>query len=168
MAIWTQSLPRSPLDRSLGRAQDESMRQGHSELRWEHFPHGADIGVRGVGRSKNEAFEQAALAMTQVITDAGRVEVREGVDIFCQAPDDELLLVDWLNAVVYEMATRSMLFSRFKVRIDSHRLDGTAFGEHIDLNRHEPSVEIKGATYTALSVKQGPDGLWVAQCVVDV
>ena len=51
------------------------------ETRWEHFPHGADIGIRGIGRSKNEAFEQAALAMTQVITDAKLVAVREAVSI---------------------------------------------------------------------------------------
>lgn len=144
------------------------MAHGHAEPRWEHFSHGADIGVRGIGRSKAEAFEQTALAMTQVITDADRVEVRERVNIVCQAPDDEILLVDWLNALVYEMATRQMPFSRFEVHFDDHQLDGAAFGEHIDLQRHRPAVEVKGATYTSLSVEQNPDGLWKAQCVVDV
>lgn len=106
--------------------------------------------------------------MTQVITDASRVEVRERVNIACQAPDDEILLVDWLNALVYEMATRQMLFSRFEVHFDDHQLDGAAFGERVDLQRHQPAVEVKGATYTNLSVEQNPDGLWEAQCVVDV
>ncbi|MHB8257359.1 MAG: archease [Acidiferrobacterales bacterium] len=156
------------LDRLRLRAQDGSMEQGHTEARWEHFPHGADIGIRGIGRSKNEAFEQAALAMTQVITNAKQVAVREAVAIACQAPDDEILLVDWLNALVYEMATRHMVFSRFNVHVDDHRLDGTAFGEHIDRQRHQPAVEVKAATYTGLSVGLNPDGLWVAQCVVDV
>ena len=106
--------------------------------------------------------------MTQVITNAKQVAVREAVAIACQAPDDEILLVDWLNALVYEMATRHMLFSRFNVHVDDHHLDGTAFGEHIDRQRHQPAVEVKAATYTGLSVGQNPDGLWEAQCVVDV
>jgi tRNA nucleotidyltransferase (CCA-adding enzyme) len=66
------------------------------------------------------------------------------------------------------MATRRMLFGRFEVRIEGSRLSATAYGEPLDVARHEPSVEIKGATYTALRVRPEPDGRWVAQTVVDV
>ena len=135
--------------------------------RWEHFEHGADIGVRGFGASKGEAFEQAALALTAVITDLAAVEAREAVAIDCEAPDDELLLAEWLNALIYEMATRRMLFSRFAVRIDGTRLHAEARGEPVDVARHHPAVEAKGATYTALRVAcEG--GEWLAQTVVDV
>ncbi len=135
---------------------------------WEHFPHEADVGVRGRGATLAEAFEQAALAMTAAITEPERVAAREAVDVACEAPDDELLLVDWLNALVYEMATRKLLFSRFEVRIDGHRLAARAWGEPADAARHQPAVEVKGATYTALRVAHEPDGSWLAQCVVDV
>lgn len=135
---------------------------------WEHFPHGADIGVRGVGATLSEAFEQAALALTAVITDPHRVGAADKVDIRCEAPDDEMLLVDWLNALIYEMATRNMLFRRFSVAIEVQRLDATAWGETVDRDRHRPAVEVKGATYTALSVVRRDDGNWIAQCVVDV
>ena len=84
-------------------------------VQWELFPHEADMGVRGIGGSKEEAFEQAALALTAVITDPGCVAANEPVDLECEAPDDELLFVNWLNALVYEMATRRMLFARFEV-----------------------------------------------------
>ena len=144
------------------------MEQAATVPRWVHFSHEADIGVRGIGRTKSEAFEQAALALTEVITETARVIAHEKVNIVCQAPDDELLLVDWLNAVIYEMATRHMLFSRFRVGITDHHLQGSAFGETIDLPRHRPAVEVKGATYTSLSVRQDPAGHWEAQCVVDV
>jgi tRNA nucleotidyltransferase (CCA-adding enzyme) len=79
-----------------------------------------------------------------------------------------LLLVDWLNALILEMAARHMLFSRFEVSLDGHRLNATAWGEPIDLGRHQPAVEIKGATYTALKVGRMESGQWLAQCVVDV
>jgi len=135
--------------------------------RWEHFPHEADMGIRGVGRTRAEAFEQAALALTAVITDPAAVRPLEAVDVSASAPDDELLLVDWLNALIYEMATRGLLFSRFEVRITDHRLEGRAWGEPVAAERHQPAVEVKGATYTALRVAE-QDGEWIAQCVVDV
>jgi len=135
--------------------------------RWEHFPHEADMGVRGIGTSKAEAFEQAALAMTAVITEPSGVAAREAVAIRCEAPDDELLLVDWLNALIYEMATRGLLFGRFQVTLTDGALDGTAWGERADVARHRPAVEIKGATYTALRVAR-ENGEWIAQCIVDV
>jgi SHS2 domain-containing protein len=135
---------------------------------WEHFAHGADIGIRGIGHSRAGAFAQAALAMTSAVTDPKEVAPREAVHVRCAAPDDELLLVDWLNAIVYEMATRGMLFSRFEVEIDDASLRGTAWGEKVDIEKHQPGVEIKGATYTGLSIGRSPEGDWVAECVVDV
>lgn len=135
---------------------------------WEHFEHDADIGVRGLGTSKASAFEQAALALMAVVTEPGRVAARETVTIACEAADDELLLVAWLNALIYEMAVRHMLFARFRVAIEGTRLDATAAGEPISIPRHQPAVEVKGATFTALRVMQLESGLWMAQTVVDV
>jgi tRNA nucleotidyltransferase (CCA-adding enzyme) len=126
------------------------------------------MGVRGLGPTKEAAFEQAAMALTAVITNPESVRPVEAVSITCDAPDDELLLVDWLNALVYEMATRKMLFSRFNVRLNGHSLQATAWGEPVEVARHRPAVEVKGATYTELSVKQNGQGRWIAQCVVDV
>jgi tRNA nucleotidyltransferase (CCA-adding enzyme) len=136
--------------------------------RWEHFDHSADIGVRGVGPTKEAAFEQIALALTATSTDPAVVRPNVAVEIVCEAPSDELLVVDWLNALVYEIATRHMLFSVFTVILEDSRLTGTAWGEPVDIGRHAPAVEVKGATYTALRVAQDPDGAWVAECVVDV
>jgi SHS2 domain-containing protein len=138
------------------------------QVGYEHFPHDADVGVRGYGRSLEEAFEQAALAVTAAVTDPRHVTAAQAVEIECEAPDRELLLVDWLNALVYEMATRNMLFGRFAVHIDGPRLRGMAWGERIDGAKHEPAVEVKGATYTGLRVTEVPEGGWVAQCVIDV
>ena len=136
--------------------------------RWEHFVHEADIGVRGIGPTREAAFEQAALALVAVITDPETVRSKHPITIICEAPDDDLLLVEWLNALVYEIGTRRMLWNRFQVRIEGRRLVATAWGERTDVTRHQPAVEVKGATYTNLSVRQEPSGLWVAQCVVDV
>lgn len=138
------------------------------EDRWEHFEHGADVGVRGYGHNKAAAFEQAALAMVAVITDPSRVAGRQTVSIACEAADHELLLAAWLNALIFEMDVRHMLFGRFHVELLDGRLLGTASGEPASVERHEPAVEVKGATYTTLRVAPTPDGGWMAQTVVDV
>ncbi len=135
---------------------------------WQHFEHQADIGVRGIAVSMAGAFEQAALAMTAVTTDLDLVVCREEVEFDCHAPDTELLLTDWLNAVIYQMALRKMLFGCFEVLLDGTHLHARAWGEPVDVSRHHPAVEIKGATYTELAVLQQADGSWLAQCVVDV
>ena len=135
---------------------------------WEHFPHEADVGIRGYGPSLSVAFEQAALAMMAAIADVEGIESRQRVEIACEAPEPDLLLVEWLNALVYEMATRDMIFCRFAVTIEGAALSAQAWGEPVDVERHRPAAEIKGATYTALEVSRAADGRWTAQCVVDV
>lgn len=135
---------------------------------WEHFSHGSDIGVRGIGSSVEEAFEQAALALTAVVANVATIEQREIVEVRCDAPDLELLLVSWLNAIIYEMAVRRMLFSKFRIALAGYSLTGALAGERVDPERHQVAVEAKGATVTALRVTCNPDGQWLAQCVIDV
>jgi SHS2 domain-containing protein len=135
---------------------------------WEHFPHQADIGIRGFGSTKEQAFEQAALALTAVTADLDKVEPKEKVRINCCAIDDELLLFDWLNSLLYEMDTRKMLFSRFEVHIGQDSLTAIAWGQKMDVSKHQPAVEVKAATYQDLRVRKDESGTWIAQCVVDV
>jgi tRNA nucleotidyltransferase (CCA-adding enzyme) len=90
------------------------------------------------------------------------------VAVHCEAPDLKLLFVEWLNAVIYEMAVRKMLFGRYAVQIEEERLTATLWGQSVDVGRHAPACEPKGATYTALKVVQEPNGTWTAACVVDV
>jgi SHS2 domain-containing protein len=138
-----------------------------SRAKWEHFPHQADVGVRGFGTNPAEAFEQAALALTAVVTTV-EIKSKAAIGVTCEARDLELLFVDLLNSIIYEMAVRHMLFGRFAVMIDGIRLRATLWGEPVDVAKHAPACEPKGATYTALRVAQDADGLWSAGCVVDV
>lgn len=140
------------------------MSQGH----WEHYSHPADIGIRGIGPTREAAFAQAATALTAVITDPKSVEPEQAVEIICQEADDELLFYGWLSALLYEMATRGMLFGRFEVHAVADGLTATAWGETVDVKKHEPTVEVKAATYADLKVCQDEKGDWIAQCIVDV
>src|SRR5512134_1160054 len=119
--------------------------QPFSDRGWEQFPHDADVGLRGFGPSIEVAFEQAALALTGIVTDA-EIAATTKVEVECDASDIELLLVEWLNAIIYEMAVRSMLFGRFEVKITGTQLSGVMWGEPIDQAKHVPACEPKGAT----------------------
>ena len=135
---------------------------------WEHFEHGADVGVRGRGRTMDEAFAAAAAALCAVIVEPALVRPEVDVRFACEAPDVELLLVDWLDAVIWEISARRMVFREFRVSHRGTRLTGVAKGEPIDVERHHPAVEVKGATHTLLRVARADDGTWTAQTVVDV
>ena len=140
---------------------------------WELFPHDADIGVRGFGDTLAVAFEQTALALTAVITPPESVRAEREVSVTCEAEDPEILLLDWLNALIFETSTHQLLFARSSVTIEPMpagmglRLRGRAWGEEVDRERHHPAVEVKGATFTQLEVRE-EGGRWRAQCVVDV
>lgn len=140
---------------------------------WSHFPHGADVGVRGIGPTAAAAFEQAALALTAIVTEPAAIAANTALAIDCAAPDLELLLVDWLNALITLSATRRLLFGSFKVAIeraggDHWRLSARVIGDALDPSRHDLGVEAKGATMTALAVRHRADGSWLAECVIDV
>lgn len=135
---------------------------------WEHFPHVADIGVRGFGNTVAEAFENAALALTSIVTNLDSIRLEDEVTICCEAPDLELLLTDWLNAIVFEMSTRAMVFGSYSVDLKNFSLVGQATGERVSMSRHRPAAEVKGATLSELSVRRQPSGIWLAQCIVDV
>jgi SHS2 domain-containing protein len=135
---------------------------------FEHFSHDADIGVRGRGKTLGEAFGRTAQALTAVLTELETVRERTSVEIRCEPNEVEILLFDWLNAVIFEMATKRLLFARYDVTVDDKGLVARAFGEPVDVARHHPAVEVKGATMTGLRVAREPDRRWMAQCVVDV
>jgi SHS2 domain-containing protein len=136
-------------------------------IQYETFEHEADIGIRGFGGTMEEAFENAAVALYSVMVNISRINPAETKTVSVNAPDHELLLVEWLNALLSISDVERMVFKKFKVTMDGPRLSGTAWGEGLDRVRHEPKVEVKGATYHMLRVAI-QDERYLAQCVVDV
>jgi len=135
---------------------------------YETFEHGADIGIRGIGRTLEEAFVNAAKALFSLMV-VNLEEVRPERKVSLQAEGESLeeLFLDWLNRLLAEAGIENLVFSEFGCSIKDLRLSGWAAGEPIDPSRHELGEEVKGATYTMLKVYQ-EGGFWIAQCVVDV
>ena len=106
--------------------------------------------------------------LTPLMINPKHIPPKQNISVSAQAPDIELLFVDWLSSIIYQSDTRKMLFSSFKVSIDGLSLNAQISGSLISSCISIPAVEVKGVTYAELAVKQNQNGLWVAQCVLDV
>lgn len=133
---------------------------------YELFEHKADIGIRGIGSSLEEAFAEAARAMFSVMVDIDKVIPIKPVEIKCNADNHEELFVEFLNKLLAEATINEMVFSKFIVQIRNHELTGTAKGEKLDPEKHEVKTEVKAATYSQLKIERNDK--FVAQCIVDV
>lgn len=138
---------------------------------FELFEHKADVGVRGIGGTIEEAFGECARAMFSVMVELESVEARESAGVKVKARDERELLLEFLNELLYESSAREMVFSEFEVKIKKGEkeleLKGTARGERIDQKKHKLKTEVKGASYSGLNVRE-ENGKIVAQCIVDV
>jgi len=137
---------------------------------WETFDHIADIGVRGWGRDVDEAFANGAKAMFSImVEDLSVVRPEQSVDVTCDSFDLAGLFVAWLNRLIAEADLRDMVFCQFSpsVHMDELTLEGRASGQHWDRLECGRGIEVKGATFSEAEVKR-VNGLWMAQCIVDV
>jgi len=138
---------------------------------FENFEHKADIGVRGQGKTVEEAFQEAGKAMFSIEINLKKVKAVKRVKIECDAQNLEELFVEWLNALLSQSSIKEMMFSDFKVKItekeNKFNLEGEAIGEKFS-EKQEPKLEIKAATYSQLKVFKDKNNQWIAQCIVDV
>jgi len=134
---------------------------------WEHFAHQADIGIRGRGRTPAQAFEQAAIGLMAIMSDPKTIRPLRCFSLECRSTSLELLFLEWLNQVIYEVETKHMLFRYFRITMTESTLYADLWGEPIDLKKHQPKTAPKAATYHKLSVEQ-TQGRWYAQAVIDV
>jgi len=135
------------------------------------FDHTGDVGVDVQAATLEQLFAEAASALTEILTDPALVASRVSTKVGLSSPEIDLLMVDWLNELLYLFETRAMLVRSASVALvrdgEEHRLDATIEGEPFDPLRHPIKVTVKAVTYHALEVREAA-GLWRARIVVDV
>jgi len=141
-------------------------------VNYEQFEHKADVGVRGYGKSIEEAFENGAKSMFTVMVNIKKVELKREIEIECEASNLEELFIEWLNALLAKAGIDNMVFSDFKIKKikknnSNYKLTGVARGEMLNQQKHEARIEVKAATYSQLKVKKEKDR-YIAQTIVDV
>lgn len=137
-------------------------------LSYEYFEHQADIGIRGKGTTLAEAFEQAALAMFEIMVETRELQVNKPQSVEVEGNDLNELLIAWLSELLFLKDVEGKMFSRFEIEsINKNKLAANVYGEPIDPSRHKLKLEVKAATYTQLIIEKKDDN-WIVQCLVDV
>lgn len=136
-----------------------------------YFDQTGDIRVTLTGRTRDALFASAAMAFTETITPLGGVEPRRPEEVALDAPELDLLLVDFLSELLYRFDTRGWLTRNADVAVRERdggwTLEGTLSGEKLDPDRHRVDILIKAVTYHALQVVQRGDE-WQASVVFDI
>ena len=129
----------------------------------------ADVAFTAYGRSLDELFANAALAMFEVMIDTKGVkpEIKKSVEV--KGNDLKSLMFNWLNELLVFVDGEGIAFSKFAVKVDGKKfkLSAKCAGEKIDAKRHELRTEVKATTYHKLEVKKVKDG-WRAQIILDI
>lgn len=135
---------------------------------FEIIEHTADTGVRAFGATLEETFINAARGMFSIIAETKAATAAESFDIEVEGSDREALLVAWLGELLYLYDSRNVLLGIFAIdQMSETTLKGRAWGEAIDLSRHQPGVDIKAVTWHMLSVRREGSG-WIAEVIFDV
>ncbi len=126
------------------------------EKEFEIVNHTADVGIIAYGIDMNEAFANAAKALFSLITELDDVEEVVHRDIELTAPDQESLLFEWLNELIYLFDTENILFKRFDItQLSQTHLKARSYGEKVDSSRHKIKIGVKAATYHMLKIDRG-------------
>ena len=139
---------------------------------YQYLDHTADLGIRAIGDTIEQAFSQGAQAMLDTIADTHSVKPQLACQVTCSAPDIPALFCEWLNELLYQAAIHGALWQNARiVRLEQTGaewvLEGEACGETLDLERHVLHTEVKAATYAGLSYRQS-DGSHILECVLDL
>ncbi len=129
--------------------------------RFEFLEHMADAYVAAYGASLAESFENAALAMFEVMTDTAVVDPRAEDAVEVEEYDKKALLYSWLEELLVRSELNGMLYSRFKVleigqQGEVFRLKATIWGEPFDENKHKQKVGVKAVTYHRMEIIEKP------------
>jgi SHS2 domain-containing protein len=140
-------------------------------IKYEFLYHIADAKFKAYGSTMEEAFENSALAMFNVMIDTSKLKPEQAKEIELTSPDIKTLLVDWLSELLYLFEVEEIVFCKFKIeRIENisegFSLKAHACGETIDLSRHSFDTQVKAVTFHELEVHEKDGGFWV-QVVVD-
>lgn len=121
---------------------------------FEYFDVTADIGFHSYGKNLNEAFENAGLAIFNIISDTKDIDCKIEKSFEIDSEDEVSLLYDYLEELLFLHEVEFMLFAEFHVEINEDlHLKVTIKGEPIDWDKHERKTEIKAITFHMMDVE---------------
>jgi SHS2 domain-containing protein len=126
-----------------------------------------DVGLRIWGENLEELFQNAALSMTELITDLKKISASEKKEISLQSDSYERLLVIWLNELIFLFDAYGFIGTSFSVHLESTTLNADISGGIIKPEIHESRLLLKAATYHGLTMKK-TNSIWEATVIFDI
>ncbi len=128
-------------------------------VKFEFLEHTADVFIAAHGKTLTEAFENAALAMFEVMTETEKIEPKEEDSLEVEAEDQYALLYSWLEALLVKFETKNMLFSKFQIssfeeNAEGFKIKASLWGEKFNPEKHIQKVAVKAATYHRMEIIQ--------------
>jgi SHS2 domain-containing protein len=125
--------------------------------KFDFLEHTADVFIAAYGKTLTEAFENAALAMFEVITDTDKVSPDIEGSVEVEAEDKYALLYSWLEALLVKFEIENMLYSKFKISnlketSGGFRIQATIWGEKFNAKKHTQKVAVKAVTYHRMEI----------------
>jgi SHS2 domain-containing protein len=135
---------------------------------FEIIEHTADIGIVAYGADIKQVFANAALGLFNLMADLDNLKEGFKKEIELSAEDVEVLLVQWLNELIYISEVEHVIFKRFEIiELSNTRLKATCFGEKIKAGQHRLKREIKAATYHMLKLTK-ENGRYQVRIIFDI
>lgn len=130
--------------------------------KFEFLEHTADVYIRAYGKTMEEAYENAALAMFEVVTDTEKVDQVRAETVEVEAEDQYALLYDWLEALLVKSETENMLYSKFQITNwketdENFKIKAKISGEKFDVQKHAQKVAVKAVTYHRMVIIKEKD-----------
>lgn len=127
--------------------------------KFEFLEHTADVYVAAHGKTLEEAFENAALAMFEVMTDTDKVSAAVKDNVEVEAEDEFALLYSWLEALLINFEIKNMVYSQFQIAgieetKEGFRIKATIWGEKFNAEKHTQKVGVKAVTYHRMEILQ--------------
>ncbi|MDP3640481.1 MAG: archease [Nanoarchaeota archaeon] len=133
--------------------------------------HTADVLFQAEGKTREELFEQCALAVEDTQVNVRKIKPKKTVKISLENKTLEKLLFDFLDELLFYKDAEQLLFSKFDLKIQEtvgkFLLSCAASGEKLDVEKHEPKTDVKAITMHLFEIKKTKKGWW-AQVLVDV
>jgi len=128
----------------------------------------ADTAFVAYGKDLNELFENAALAMFEVMINTKQVKPKVEKKIKITGNDLQSLLFNWLNNLLLFVDSENLALSHFKVKVDEKNfiLDAVCKGEKIDPKKHETRTAVKACTYHQMKIEKNK--IWKAIVILDI
>lgn len=140
-----------------------------TQVKWEHLRLNSGVGLRGWGKNVEEAFEEVGRSLTALFTAPELIQPSELFEFSCGASNDEELLLEFLNILIYSIRAKHMFFSHFEIQIKGCCLKARAWGQEMTISTERPlptrSYRLPGQM---LRDMRNQNDLRFAQCAVDM